>query len=191
MALALEAISLLCASDALEFYAAWRVVTKQLPDMPPGSLLGAQWVSHLWQTPCSGSCGMPALALRCPALLAGPLAGPCLPGSAPAARPGDATTMWLQTHVLPPCTGGHAGPRQPGRSAASRARQRRPAHAVAGSAQQVAAGAQQIPTQHPTRVPVLPAALKETTITMARHPANGALHVHQLHSCPQPIPDRR
>ena len=36
-----------CAADVLEFYAAWRVVAKQLPAMPPGPLLGAQWVKSL------------------------------------------------------------------------------------------------------------------------------------------------
>lgn len=43
-ALGLECISLLCAADALEFFAAWRVVARQLPSLPYGTLLAPQWV---------------------------------------------------------------------------------------------------------------------------------------------------
>ena len=41
--LGLAAIADLCAVDALDFYAAWRVVHQRLPRLPPGPLAAAEW----------------------------------------------------------------------------------------------------------------------------------------------------
>ncbi len=45
--LGLAAIADLCAVDALDFYAAWRVVHQRLPRLPPGPLAAAEWVGML------------------------------------------------------------------------------------------------------------------------------------------------
>ncbi|KAK9839569.1 hypothetical protein WJX84_004141 [Apatococcus fuscideae] len=45
--LGLAAIADLCAVDALDFYAAWRVVHQRLPRLPAGPLAAAQWISML------------------------------------------------------------------------------------------------------------------------------------------------
>lgn len=45
--LGLAAIADLCAVDALDFYAAWRVVHQRLPRLPPGPLAAAQWIGML------------------------------------------------------------------------------------------------------------------------------------------------
>ena len=47
-ALGLECIDLLCQADALDFFAAWRVVAERLPALPaPGGPLARAWVRAL------------------------------------------------------------------------------------------------------------------------------------------------
>ncbi len=46
-ALGLEGVGALCAADALDFYAAWRVVHAALPDLPAAPRLAAAWVGLL------------------------------------------------------------------------------------------------------------------------------------------------
>ncbi len=45
--LGLAAIADLCAVDALDFYAAWRVVHQKLPRLPAGPLAATEWISML------------------------------------------------------------------------------------------------------------------------------------------------
>jgi len=46
-AMALDGIAALCTDDALDFYAAWKVVTAAMPQPPSAPLLAAKWVALL------------------------------------------------------------------------------------------------------------------------------------------------
>jgi hypothetical protein len=46
-ALGLQALALLCEADELDFYGAWAVVHKRLPDIPMSPILAREWVGLL------------------------------------------------------------------------------------------------------------------------------------------------